>query len=567
MGLNTRRRNLFTFSRLILLMIAALLVTHTAQAADAITGCIQDIGSFFQLDLRTGKVSLIRPDTKTPPAPTIKTEQGKDGSWQLVIGGTRKGVISLRTQPGDIVERVQLLPESSPLYISVMIQHGNSSLRFEVYSFASLRRLASVDDLLSLCPACIAWNIDKRRVAITGNTVSDAVLRLWLFALDTGVTREFDLYALGLSPIAARDYNPNGPLWSPDGRYIAYVSETTEKFQAISLFGMDGSTYPQIDSLARETYGGEGYIYPVVTWAGDSKRFFYIRFLSAPDAPCTKQWNCNAFLTVYTLDKRQSVQFAQLAVSRYDFLLNKAGTRVMLPWTNGTVNQIGVVDVLTGEKTGLTRTFAGVGAPTIHWQDRGFTWIEDGTEEGYRIIWMGNETAPRKSVTFPGEIQYWGEPIYGETPSYPGPIWNNSAMVVRTQTGNEVNSYSIWLVDLKTAEKRLLARERFRVRADLSPDQQTIILLPDHYGGTQDGEGILKLIPRDKSKPEVELRMNPAPHEVAWSPDSRYLAYTHFTDELTIINTQGKQLRQYEFTYNVAAFEWVKTCLPGEPLN
>lgn len=324
MALNIKRENsLLKVSRLILLLLVALLVTNTAQAASAITGCIRDVFG-NQIDLRTGQTSFA-PEKPKSGTISIKAQEIAAGSWQLVIDGAKQGTISLQTQANDAPPEVKLLPETDPIYISALIQHQDDTSTFEIYAFKSLKRLISITGIAP-CPQCIQWDVAKRRVAMAAQLPPGDKWQLWLIAPDTSTIRKFDLTAIAKSKARPVELYPNEMWWSPDGRHLAYVSSSTiPGFLAVNAFSMDGTYQIDLELQTLPVARGEGYKATVVQWAGDSRRFFYLHLAPAPDKICPD--TCDTFFTVYSLDTRQAKQLAQLGENGYT--LNAAGTRAL----------------------------------------------------------------------------------------------------------------------------------------------------------------------------------------------------------------------------------------------
>lgn len=333
-------------SRFLLLFLAVLLAMRPAEAA--ITGCIRSTYSSNQLDLATGKLSFISALPDTTPRYTLTKYQTTDGLWHVVVNGTQKGTISLQTKFADNLAEVSLIPETQPLYISVFIsQPSSKTTTFEVWSLKSLRRLVSIPDIQVPCEKCISWHVDRQRIAVTAQTPSESVVGLWLIALDTGLVRKFDLTA-----IEKKHEQFSSELiemaWSPDGRHLAWVSPATDGFYGFSLFNLDGTYHAVIDNRGKERWGAEGYVYPPVVWAGDSRRFFFLGYLPPPDTDCSRA--CDAFQMVYSLDSRQVRQLGKLASGYSDIWPNVAGTRALIAWQDEKGNYISLIDTQTGTK-------------------------------------------------------------------------------------------------------------------------------------------------------------------------------------------------------------------------
>ncbi len=550
-------------SRFLLLFLAVLLAMRPAEAA--ITGCIRSTYSGNQVDLATGKLSFISALSDTAPRYTLTKYQTTDGRWHLVVNGAQKGAISLQTKLADNLAEVGLIPETHPLYISVFISHPSSrTTTFEVWSLKSLKRLVSIADIKPPCEKCISWHVDRQRVAITTRIPSEDISSLWLIALDTGLVRKFDLTAI------EKKYEQFSSeliemAWSPDGRHLAWVSPAVDGFYGFSLFSLDGTYHAVIDNRGKERWGAEGYVYPPVVWAGDSRRFFFLRYLPPPDKDCTQE--CNAFQMVYLLESRQAKQFAQFPLGHSRISLNAAGTRALMTWQDEKGNHISVFDTQTGDKLWLADTYNGNGAPWVHWQDRGLTWIEDHVNKDYRITWMASETAKRHSVTFPGEYVDYGEPGLGNYARTADVIWNNQTIITYTASYSNNSLFSAWMIDTKSENVRRLAQENYRLRLMMSPDKTAFILLPDYIGSDWLSESLIKIVVR--GKPDVELRLKPASNNAIWSPDSSMLVYTQLDGQfLHIVDRTGRELYQYKTQgRDFFGMEWIAKCLPGEPVS
>ncbi|MGD9905204.1 MAG: BamA/TamA family outer membrane protein [Vicinamibacterales bacterium] len=247
--------------------------------------------------------------------------------------------------------------------------------------------------------------------------------------------------AVGRMPMPARGAGELnvGPALSPDGRYVAYLSE--RDLLSVDLFVAEvasGRVVARVASTARDAHlSALAYIAAAGAWDGDGRRLAYATRRGADPA-----------IDVYDVTARRDL--APIRPAGVDEVLTLAwspdGTAIAFSGMRGGATDLFVVTVATGEVRALTAdafadlhpVFAPDGRSVVMATDRFTTRNADGVAGPYQLarVWIDDRRVERLA-TYDGDML--------------NPQWADAAGTALLFVGNADGAPNLWRLDLAAA--------------------------------------------------------------------------------------------------------------------
>ena len=260
------------------------------------------------------------------------------------------------------------------------------------------------------------------------------------------------------------DYSP---LWSPCGKYIAFISGRGGSGQ-IWLINVDGGEARQLSNIATGASGHK--------WSPDGKMILCSTMVLP--GKCDKG-------TKAAMDEKEKTSKTSARVMD-DLLYRHWDT-----WRDdGTKNHLYVVDVATGEHRDLMKDFAYDVPPFPFGGDSDYDWSPDCKEVAFATktapnpAWHTNQDIYTVSVDS-GEMTNITEAFEGQDnhPLY-SPDGRYIAYAAMERPRFEADQIDIILYDRQTGERKNLTKDFDRTIGEFgwAPDSKTVLLIPAHEG-------------------------------------------------------------------------------------